>query len=81
MLLIFVFTWSVHYEKALNSFMTKAVIICRANQWTGFYMITASVVKDLKVISAIKHKNTAEEIIIYAHRVYSLVLKLGKSKA
>ena len=47
MLLIFVFTWSVHYEKALNSFMTKAVIICRANQWTGFCMITASVVKGL----------------------------------
>ena len=35
----------------------------------------------LKVTSAIKHGNTAEEIIIYAHRVYSLVLKLEKNEA
>ena len=27
--------------------MTEAVIICRANQWTGFYMITTSVMKEL----------------------------------
>ena len=27
--------------------MTAAVIICTANQWTGFYMITASVMKEL----------------------------------
>ena len=40
---------------ALNSFMTEAVIIIetsplifRANQWTGFYMITPSVMKELK---------------------------------
>ena len=31
----------------LNSFMTGAV--CRANQWTGFYMITASVMKELMI--------------------------------
>ena len=31
-----------------NSFMTEAVIICSANQWTGFYMITASIMKELK---------------------------------
>ena len=61
--------------------METSPLICRANQWTGFYMITASVMKDLKVTSAIKHENTAEETIIYAHRVYSLLLKLGKNKA
>ena len=27
--------------------MTEAVIVCGANQWTGFYMITASVMKEL----------------------------------
>ena len=32
----------------LNSFMAEAVIIYRANQWTGFYIITASVMKELK---------------------------------
>ena len=42
--------------KQLNPFMTEAVImqkpvplICGANQWTGFYMITASVLKVFKV--------------------------------
>ena len=36
--------------------MTEAVIIlkpvhqCGANQWTGFYMITASVMKELKFL-------------------------------
>ena len=34
----------------------------------------------LKVTSAIKHKNTVDEIINYAHRVYSLLLKLEKNK-
>ena len=37
----------------INSFMMEAVIIqkpvqvCRANQWTSFYMITTSVMKTL----------------------------------
>ena len=35
---------------------------------------------DLKVTSAIKHRNIAEEIMIYVHRVYSLLLKLEKNK-
>ena len=37
-------------------------------------------VVSLKVISTVKHKNTAEEIIIYTHRVYSLLLKLERNK-
>ena len=39
----------------LNSFMTEAVVIiettpliCSENQWTGFYMIMASIMKELK---------------------------------
>ena len=28
--------------------MTEAVIICSANQWTGFYMVAASAMKELK---------------------------------
>ena len=27
--------------------METSPLICRANQWTGFYMITASVLKEL----------------------------------
>ena len=34
--------------KFFNSFMTEAVI-CSASQWTGFYMITASVMKELNL--------------------------------
>ena len=30
----------------------------------------------LKVTSAVKYRNTAEEVIIYTHKVYSLLLKL-----
>ena len=37
--------------------------------------------KYLNVTSAIKHRNTAEEIIIYTHTVYSLLLKLERNKA
>ena len=33
---------------AFNYFMTKVPIICRANQWTGFYMIGTSVMKELR---------------------------------
>ena len=36
--------------------------------------------KALKTASAIKHRKTAEEIIVYAQRVYSLLLKLEKNK-
>ena len=32
---------------AVNSFMTEVIIICRAIQWTGFYMITTSIMKEL----------------------------------
>ena len=34
----------------------------------------------LKVTSATKHRNTANEIVVYTHRVYSLLLKLEKKQ-
>ena len=37
---------TIFIKTIFNFFMTEA--ICRANQWTGFYMITASVMKELK---------------------------------
>ena len=39
-------TWA---SIVVNSFMTEAVTIqtCSANQWTNFYMITVSVMKEL----------------------------------
>lgn len=36
--------------------------------------------ENVKVASATKHRNTAKEIIIYTHRVYSFLLKLKKTK-
>ena len=35
------------FARLFNYFMTEAVI-CFANQWTGFYMITAPVMNELK---------------------------------
>ena len=46
-------------EKYFNSFMTEVVIIQKpvsANQWTGFYMVTASVMKELKEIAHMPEK-------------------------
>ena len=37
----------------INPFMTQAVVICGAYQWTGFYMITASVMKGLSEFNPI----------------------------
>ena len=44
-------------KERLNSLMTggpyhieTSLLICKANQWTGFYMTTTSVVKELKQI-------------------------------
>ena len=34
----------------------------------------------LKITSATKHRNTTKKIIIYTHRVYSLLSKLEKNK-
>ena len=48
-------------EILFNSFMTRgryhietSPLICSANQWTGFYMITASVMKELNKNNFIK---------------------------
>ena len=37
--------------------------------------------ESLKITPAIKHRNTAEEIISYAHRLYSLLLTLEKKQS
>ena len=39
---------------AINPFMTETDI-CGANQWTGFYMISASVMKGLKNLVFVVH--------------------------
>ena len=36
----------------INSFMTEAIITLKPVHWTGFYMRTASVMKELKVIKS-----------------------------
>ena len=53
--------------------MTEAVIIkkpetiCSANQWTGFCMITVSVMKELKYLHDIKRILCREEINFISH--------------
>ena len=43
--------YKMDYSKFAQSswtFMTEVPIICRANQWTGFYIIRISAMKELK---------------------------------
>ena len=39
-------------KKVIKTF--SALVINRANQWTGFYMITASVMKELMIKNALR---------------------------
>ena len=64
-------TWHVFKVNIFNSFMTEAVIICSANQWTGFYMITASAMKELSLDLGV-----AQELQILQNQIL-LALKLG----
>ena len=34
-------------KKEIKSFMTEVPILCCANQWSGFYMIGTSIMKEL----------------------------------
>ena len=36
-----------HFQDGGRYHIETSPLICRANQWTGFYMITASVLKEL----------------------------------
>ena len=51
---------------------------CKGEKYES-YTVEQELIK-LKVTSATKHKNTAKKIIIYTHRVYSLLLKLENNK-
>ena len=62
--------WKIHF----NSFMTEAVIIqkplvCGANQWTCFYIITASVMKELKL------QEFNLPILCYFQRILQIISK------
>ena len=51
-------------EYKLKSFVTEVPIICRANQWTGFYMIGTFVMKALMwVMDAYAHTQGERERI------------------
>ena len=45
-------------------------LICRANQWTGFYMISAFVMKELKQDIFIRLKYIFENIFYNKHDTY-----------
>ena len=46
---------SKHSSKVTNFSILTLSLICRANQWTAFYMITASVMKELNLILHFLH--------------------------
>ena len=41
-------TLNYHFHDGGSYHIETSPLICRANQWTDFYMITASVVKELR---------------------------------
>ena len=54
--------------------METSPLICSANQWTGFYMISASVMKGLRIFSAgiyllkLNNKKLKEQCVQYVKR-------------
>ena len=67
---------SVFTDKVLNLWVRDQGL-----EKVNLYDFHSQIFPSLKVTSAIKHRNTAEEIIIYTHTVYSLLLKLERNKA
>ena len=55
---------------SLNFKLTSSAVPTKKNDTYQHYLVT----------SAIKHRNTSEEIIIYADTDYSLLLKFEKKK-
>ena len=49
------------YTSGVNS-----LISFRANQWTGFYMITASAMKELMIMTKLK-SFTEMQLVLYLH--------------
>ena len=47
------------------NFIMKRILICSANQWTGFYMITASVMKELNILLNKEETNLLKFYFIY----------------
>ena len=66
---------AMEMEKRYLSYHSKS---CKGEKYDS-YTVAQELIK-LKVTSATKHKNTAKKIIIYTHRVYSLLLKLENNK-
>ena len=67
----------------LNSFMKEAVIIqklvlqiCRANQWTGFYMITASVMKKFNLSFPDVFRGYRKSPVINLNKYNSIITQL-----
>ena len=59
-----------------NSFMTgtyhidTSLLICSANQWTGFYMIETSVMKKLLMLKALQITNLITRMFCNSHVIY-----------
>ena len=67
-------------EKLSISRKPYEITVLSPDTFDNLHLNKSKFIQCLKVTSAIKHRNTAEEIISYAHRVYSLLLKLEKNK-
>ena len=71
--------------------MMETVIICSANQWTGFYMITASLMEELKRVPKPRSSNFHDDhefsklavtcqSVIHTNQIFSHVFKTLMTK-
>ena len=67
---LFSVTWPFHDGGRYH--IETSPLICRANQWTGFYMITSSVMKELIGLWFLKY--------FYRQRTYLAETKISKQK-
>ena len=54
------FFWVRYHKSPINSFMT----LCSANQRSGFYMITASVMKELRIRMESNQRKLCESLTV-----------------
>ena len=52
--------FSINFLDGGRSHIDTSPLICSTNQWTGFYMITASVMKELRIWSDLLKKPSME---------------------
>ena len=63
--------WSFHDGGRYH--VETSPLICRANQWTGFYMITVPIMKELIILGLWPHPITSKRGERYVHSLFYVI--------